>query len=80
MRHFVFHLPILISEAAPDSDAGGAITVKDVGRQHLDVHVYDESVEEATAVFVDKLQILLGDEEPEPATLPSPPPPYVGPV
>ena len=74
MRHFVFHLGLLISEAAPDSDAGGAITVKDVGRQHLDIHVHAESLEEAKDGMAEKLQIILGEDEP-PA-----PPPYVGPV
>ena len=79
MKHFVFHLPVLISEEVPDSETPDVLVIKDVGRQHMDVHVYAGDLEEAKDLFTDKLQILLGDDPPGEA------PPeshrvYVGPV
>ena len=79
MKHFVFHIPVLVSVVEEDEDAGGAVVVKDHSRRHLDVHVHAEDLEAASASMEEKLGILLGEDEP-PASGEHPSLPYIGPV
>lgn len=79
MKHWVFHLPVLISVYEADEDAGGAVLLKDHSRRHLDVHVYADNVEDAATSVDEKLQILLGEEE-SPESGVGPTIPYIGPV
>lgn len=79
MKHYVFHVPVLISVYEADEDAGGAVIVKDHSRRHLDIHVHAEDVEAAATSVDEKLQILLGEEAP-PESGVGPSVPYIGPV
>lgn len=63
MKHFIFHLPVLISEKAldPDPDYEGQVTVRDAGRQSFDVHVHAEDLEAAKRAFQNGLRVTVGD-------------------
>ncbi len=80
MRHFIFHLPVLISERAEDPEAGGAMTVKDVARQAFDVHVHADDLEAAKRAFQDGLRLSVGEAAGKAAVDEAMRRPYVGPV
>jgi hypothetical protein len=75
MRHFIFHIPLLISERAYDPEANAHL-VKDAGRVHLDLDIMAEDMDRAVVELRTRLQVCFGDDLP-PETVPRP---YVGPV
>lgn len=78
MRHFIFHIPVLISERTPvmPSDYPGQMEVRDVCRQAFDIHVYAADLDRAKEQFQDALKEICHTEGPPPEVGT----PYVGPV